>query len=239
MKVQYGCLTLAPCALTTFTYRTVGPERRNAQSVAQDWKELWRRWKRDGHPRIEWLRVIELTKQKQPHLHVVMGPIPGRIRCYGKDLDTAFFIRAGTRGCLCLSHRLSRLWSDITGDSWIVHTMPVAGARGIGKYLGKYLGKSQLVRQELEQLGFKRRWSSTRGYSGGDRLRLRQTQEGGWKEVQWTPPNRMALAIPDGPETLKERVGTDLAVALASRGNQHRIVTQLRRLLDAENVRQT
>ena len=217
MRVQIGTSRLQPCSFTTFTYRVDGPGRENAESVKKDWKEFWRRWKKSGQKSLEWLRVVELTKRKQPHLHVVMGPVDGQIRCYGRRaIRESWFLARGE--CGCLSHRLSKVWHEVTGDSWVVHTVPCLGGKGSGGYMAKYMVKGSLVRAELEAMGFKRRWSRSRGFPGGGLLQLRTSVEEGWRRVEigWTAPPG-ADGKPWGAIDLVDRVGDDLALALASR----------------------
>lgn len=237
MRVELGVSVLRHCAFTTFTYRQGEGLQRSAQSVREDWKELWRRLKKSDllGENLKWLRVVELTKKHQPHLHVVMGPIKRRIRCYGREgIKAAVFNQR--RGCDCLSHELSEVWRGIT-ESWIVHTVPVVGARGAGKYLQKYMAKGHGQREELEAMGFSRRWSSSRGWPGSGRVRLRRTVEGGWKNVDFLRKNQRgfgSIKLEDKESDLYERVGTDLAVALGARNQRERVVGTLRRLQGAE-----
>ena len=135
---------------------------------------------------MKWLRVVELTQQSQPHLHVVIGTVRRRIRCYGAEglRAVAFWRRMGR--CDCLAHVVSGVWLRVTGDSWIVDATPVAGAGGAGGYLAKYMRKGSLNRVLIERLGFVRRWSSSRGWPGSGRMRLRQTMEGGWAKSDFS-----------------------------------------------------
>lgn len=234
MRVTHGCSVLGDCAFITLTFVLRGAEtQEDAESVSKAWREFWRRWMSQGHERLQWLRVVELTKKGQPHLHLIAGPVSGKIRCYGNErLDAQWFDRVGRAGCLCLSHRMSRVWESITG-AWHVHTAPVTGAAGAAGYLGKYLSKGAYVRQGLEALGFKRRWSSSRGWPGNGRLRLKQTMEGGWDYVDMFPgAGRGRQHLEDhytevSDKGLAVRVGTDIAVALAKRGRMKRIVGNL------------
>lgn len=237
MLVEHGSLVLGPCVFTTFTLKMGPGLRRDARYVARVWREFWRRWNR-GRERFEWLRVVELTEKGQPHLHVMMGPVNGKLRCYGKeDIVAQVFKAAGKAGCGCLSHRLSDVWASVTGDSWVVHVVPVVGAGGAASYMAKYLPKGFDERDELERLGFKRRWSSTRGWPGGGRLRLRVTVEEGWNAVTFGPKGFKGYAPVPSESTLglDDRVGTDLAVALVARNASRRVVNKLRRMLDAKD----
>lgn len=139
MRVQSGCSSLGSCCLITFTYKADGPRQLGAAYVAKDWREFWRRWNKI-QPKLEWLRVSELTKKKVIHHHVVAGPWKGEIRCYGPKFEIGPFERVFDR-CECLSHVASRLWYSVTGDSYIVHAMPIHGPAGAAVYLAKYMMK--------------------------------------------------------------------------------------------------
>jgi len=201
-RVEAGISELGRCCFITVTYRVDGKRREDAASVRRDWKELWRRWKKGGEPKFHWLRVIELTEKKQPHVHLVVGPVEGKMRCYGSEGPNWKAFKKDQE-CRCLSHRMSRVWYGITG-AWIVHAVPVTGAPGAGAYLGKYMRK-QLYTSELRAAGFKRSWSTSRGWPGNGRMRLRLTVCDGWVN-----PFYSDTAPPDGHEnyaSLVERVG--------------------------------
>jgi len=142
-RVEIGCLRLGRCAFITLTYRLGEQEEvRTAECVRQDWREFWRRMRRQ-EPELataKWLRVMELTKRKQPHLHLVMGPVRGVVSC---TLEGKEFLDAMER-CDCISHRMARVWYSVTGDSWSVFGLEVRGAKGAGRYLGKYFKKDTL-----------------------------------------------------------------------------------------------
>ena len=110
----------------------------------------------------------------QPHLYLVLGTVKRYLRCYGREFDIKAFRRRFDT-CECWSHQLSRVWKEVTGDSYIVHSVPVISARRAGAYLGKYMATDFEHRVAMEKLGFKRRWSTSAGWPGNGRLRLRQT----------------------------------------------------------------
>lgn len=91
--------------------------------------------------------------------------------------------------CDCLEHVTAKLWYEATGDSYVVDAREVMGARGAAVYLAKYLTKSAMSFDRLEDLGFKRRWSRSRNWPGGEKLQLRQTVEGGWAKIVWSARN--------------------------------------------------
>ena len=208
LRVAVGCSVLQPCAFTTFTFRLEG-EPVDASYVARTWKAFFRKWKRLEAP-FEWLKVVELTQAGQPHLHLVMGPVTGRIRCYGKRrLGEAWFLK--DRECQCLSHRLSRVWHIVTGNSWHVHTTPVMSAKGAGGYLAKYMAKGGSQRELLEAAGFERRFSSSRGWPATGTMQLEQTLGRGWKDTAFLPFKSQAVNPPDlarmkGPSWLMREI---------------------------------
>lgn len=236
MRVEVGVSTLGRCAFTTLTFRLAyGSVPRDAPSAAKAWRELWRRLRKLGEPwnQMKWLRVVELTKRRQPHYHVVMGSIPNdlRIRCYGSKFDHRTFVRTWDR-CQCLSHIMSRVWYSVTGDSYIVHSIPVTGARGAGRYLAKYMLKDMIVREELEKRGFKRRWSNSRGWPGAGRMRFRKTVEKSWGRIFW-----MGKKVGDWYEEqgypgkwpdLEERVGPDLVKLVMERDTKRGALAKLK-----------
>lgn len=222
-RIEVGCSASEPSMLTTFTYRTVGAKRRSAKSVAADWKALWKTLRtRQRWINVRWLRVIELTKRRQPHLHVVMGPMEGMMRCYGRKFEVARFLaKRGT--CGCASHELSEVWRAITGDSWVVHTIPVVGARGAAAYMAKYIAKDMYDRREYVARGYLRRWSSSRGTSdypgrkwpGTGRIHLREAELGNFTRYDFyygAPDKEM-----DNDLEVQERSGDPGTLALLER----------------------
>lgn len=232
-RVEIGVSRLEPCVFMALTYQAVSKEPRNALSVGKDWGALWRRFRRAGlYQSLKWIKVPELTKKKVPHLHVLAGTCEGEIRCYGKIFNMARF-RRRFDSCLCMSHVWSRHWFAVTGDSYLVHAVPVHSGKGAGSYLGKYLRKGMQVRAELEALGFKRRWSSSRGWPGGGRIRLAQTLNGGWAEIVYLPGHsRYDSSYPDGSK--EPRVGEDVTLALAKRREQRRFERKIRKVINID-----
>ena len=218
-RVEYGISHLETCVFITFTYKTGMPSGVRARSVQREWRALLRRWKVHPHWKgAEWLRVMELTKKRVPHHHLVVGWRSSalhseKVRCYGRVFNVRSFTRVW-HTCKCLSHTLSRMWYEVTGDSWIVHAVPVVGARAGASYMAKYLYKGFETR-DTEALGMERRWSSSRGFPYGGRLRLAQTENGGWDRKWFVGRRHWSIEI-GGPDDLMERVG-DLEVLAITR----------------------
>lgn len=166
---------------------------------------------------------MEVTKRMIPHHHLVAGPVEGEVRCYGSDFDMRGF-RRRFDNCACLSHRLSREWKEVTGDSEIVHTVPVVGSKGAGSYMAKYLAKTFGMESRLSRVGMSRRWSSSRGWPGTGRLHLSQTERGGGEtkkdgsESGWQKRVYIRGHISEenlmGEGQIMDRSGDVLAVAL-------------------------
>lgn len=234
MRVELSCLALARSALITVTYKRDDLTLAGVKSVlTKDWRELWRRWNL-RHPRLHWLKVTELTQAGMPHHHLVAGPIPQRqrINCYGTAFEVVPFLRR-MDVCPCLSHAMSRLWWDITGDSFIVHATPVISAAGAAAYIGKYVGKTMYDRSAYESLGIKRRWSSSRGHPGSGRLRLAQTEKGGWlkRSYQHGKLNFGFTANELSAPHLLVRNGQDLRLRLSALKQTKATINRLERML--------
>ena len=238
-RVEIGVSRLQHCAFISVTYKAESHRGDTAESVSRDWQALWRRFRNQGlYQDLEWLKVPELTKQGIVHWHVVAGPLLGPLRCYGRDNFDIRRFRERMDSCPCVSHVWSRNWLRVTGDSYICHVVPVVGAEGAGRYLAKYLTKMSSVRDALERMGIKRRWSTSRGWPGGGRIRLRATVEKQWRSVQFAFGGGDYYGMEDhNPDGLMERVGEDLTMSLAL-GRRFRQFTNLAgRLLDVENIR--
>lgn len=150
--VSDGCSILGPSVFITFTYRKrPGQAVRTALYVNETWRKFLRLWKYHN-PKVrqtEWVKVIELTKQGQPHIHLILSwPCNGISKVIAKQLESE------TRA----------IWRLVTKDSFIVHVVPVTGAEGAGAYLAKYLAKDMDKRDQLLWLGFTRRYSRSRGW---------------------------------------------------------------------------
>ncbi len=187
--VESGLSGLTRSLFITITYKAGSARLMDAGCVSRDWKALWRAVKKKSPSLwgLPMLRVMELTKKGTPHFHVVIGNIPeGMVgRCYGKTFDGKAYKRA-LDSCECVSHVLGRIWREVQGgESWIVHVVPVAGAKGAGSYLAKYVGK-ELDGERMKMLGMARRWSATRNWPRETLPSLTESARG-WARHIWTP----------------------------------------------------
>ena len=242
-RVEIGVSRLGRCAFITGTYQADSPRLRDAGCVRKDWMALLRRLDRsawqDEWKRMKWLRVMELTRRGIPHFHLVIGPVGDFIRCHGDSMDIRKF-RSRMEDCDCLSHRFSREWKAITkGESYIWFAIPVAGAAKAGSYMAKYLDKA-FDGKRAGELGMKRRWSYSKGWPGGGRLRLAMSKDAGGPGWRWTQfykgvdKDYDVESGPNDPE-LMERHGEDMTLALSEK---HVRRTRARKVLNVANVRE-
>lgn len=75
---------------------------------------------------------------------------------------------------------MRRHWEYVTGDSYILDVKQGYDAVGISQYLLKYVMKSFYKREELQELGFNRRWSTSRNWPRGQQVQLRGTVYEEW-----------------------------------------------------------
>ncbi len=232
-KVATGVLRLGRSAFTTLTYKADSKQARPANYVAKDWRAFFRRL-RTSAPWVwdlEWLRVMELTKKGTPHHHLVMGMIPPekRIRCWsrGEKIVAAAYQASAAAGCECLAHEMSRAWFAVTHDSWMVHAIPVTSGKGAGGYMAKYMGK-EFDGERAQALGMQRRWSTSRGWPGSGRLRLRATLRQDWVRTTFRY-GHVESDIEGGPVDLLEREGDSLDAERSRQRAVQRFLSEVER----------
>lgn len=216
MRMLYGCLILGNCVFTTLTLQKEYGRNVDAVGVQALWTEFLYQWRRlfpAMTDSLAWFKVPELTEAKVPHLHVLMGPMHDPVRK----------IQAAAR----------LVWLDVTdGSSYIVDVREIWGPAGLVSYLQKYFVKGMLIRDEMESLGFVRRWSRSRNWPS-DRLTLSGIDENTVVVSGWTPQSTTdadeAVRRSDG-HALLSRNGTDLALALGQDRDAKRQIADIRRL---------
>lgn len=121
----------------------------------------------------------------------------------------------------------------------MVHAVPVFSSSGSANYLAKYLIKGEMDRKALEELGFKRRFSISRGWPGGKRLRLYGTTIDAWVETSFEYGGR----IPDmdamghsQDSGLLSRVGDKVAMANRRLAQKKESGKRLRALIGGLNA---
>ena len=161
-----------------------------------------------------------------PHHHLVAGPVQGEVACYVRDRFDIRRYRKRFDTCDCLSHRLARPWQQVTRDSYIVHVERVGTPGDAGRYMGKYLTKTFGMESRMSMLGMSRRWSSSRGWPGGGRMRLRIKD---WDLIQSLPGHRTLEEL--GSEAGLEREGEDLTRAFVERSRRRRFLAAAKEIV--------
>lgn len=150
--VSNGCSILGASVFITLTYRKRPREAvRTVAYVNATWRRFLARWKYHNPEveKTEWVRVTELTKRGQPHIHVILS-----WPCNTISMEIAKRIE----------NEIRPIWRLVTRDSFVVHVVPVTSAPGAGAYLAKYLAKNMEDRDKLLWLGFKKRYSRSGGW---------------------------------------------------------------------------
>ena len=248
MKMEYGCLMLGESWLTTLTLKSgEGESQKDADFVRKAWDRWSKKLKQGPYPELAYFRVIELTKKKQPHLHLLLGNLKlQKSQCSDPDLvgRKKWMLEGMKRGCECGAHVLGSAWYEITG-AYVIDVAKVYDGKGAGRYLGKYLTKAFDERRELERLGFSRRYTASRNWPGNERVRLRGTVEKRWDAVtrigrdngnwRWFEEKMEE----ERPAALVERIGTPLAHVLEDRrikGRRKAAVRVLERVVERGNT---
>lgn len=156
--------------------------------------------------------MTEVTKKGTPHHHLVSGTVGDSVRCYGRSFVVRKFVERFD-SCDCLSHTLSREWKEVTGDSYICHTVPVVGGNPAGAYMAKYLTKTFGSESRLEAVGMSRRWSNSKGWPGRGRLQLAQTQGAGYRDRSFQYGHHGREEVGE----LTERVGNPVAIEMGAK----------------------
>lgn len=211
-KIRYGISILGPCWFITLTYKQGEGSQRDALSVAKDWKALLSRLQKIHlrYNQMAWIRVIEVTKKGQPHLHLIVGSL-------------------GEVSRTTLASDWKSAWWTTTGDSFIIDVRPVIGPSGAAKYLVKYLVKGVMHREALLDLGFNRRWSASRNWPKGE-VKLRGSQEDRWGHVQFVGREDLSQEVEDSKDDfLLERVGPELLVEWEQKDAKRASVATIRK----------
>jgi hypothetical protein len=246
--IQYAAL-VQKCWLLSVTYavheKTLNGRvkyAKTAVTASPNWKTLWTTMK-CRYPKemkkVNWLRVPELTKAGQVHFHAIVGGIEsGEVdRCEdGRIVSDKYSRRWRKKDCECWEHRFSRVWYEITGDSFVVDFREVYSPEGAGAYLGKYLEKtmdSGTVRQRLEELGFLRRFTTSRNFPRGS-LTMYGTIIGAWTRHYWREGFYADNEVKKGryADRLLERVGDPIAIRLQEESVEAMKLRKFRRVFN-------
>lgn len=222
MKMEIGCLRLGLCYLITVTFGWDTGLARDADSVHKAWTRFLRLLrKRSSNQEIAWFKIIELTRKGMPHLHLLVGGLSKRnASCVKQGRKVPYSVKWINAYCEkdCLIHEWGKSWLWATGDSFVVDAKEVYNPGGAAGYLTKYLVKGMVNHEELAELGFGRRYSSSRNWPRAEAIRLAGSQKG-WESVEivprWFRRNEMEELenYSRGKEAMV-RIGDDLALVL-------------------------
>lgn len=224
LKAEIGNLIRPFSYFITLTLRKGTEPPRDARFVQKAWRQFLQRMKYTN----EWwgetknLKVIELTKRGQPHLHLMVTGVPGgkEAKCKGNRNDKDWVKNGCYRlGAECIHHEVAKAWARVTeklgNESWVIDVSKVRSSKKAGLYISKYVTKGGDDAKRLGALGFKRVWSSSQGFTPDLRIRLRGTVEGKWTKVEYWQPNKDPeswIAACDGDRDL-QLVGHPLVMA--------------------------
>lgn len=228
--VEFGCSILDPWYFITITYEADIREAVDANGVREDWSALLQMLKQKSQNQsLTWMKVPELTKNGMPHLHLIVGGIGERT-----DDCKNFTFTPCPYNCISCEWRLH--WFTITKDSYIIHVKEGYDARGAGNYMGKYVSKGLEYRADLENLGFYRRYSTSRNWPRGEKIQLRGTRYAEWTRIQRAtslddPMDMERRAIHDSNKWLLQPEGDPMFVNQSYSAQKRRKVTRINNVL--------
>lgn len=240
-RIAAGIIQHGNCLLITVTLRWDGETNRDAEYVQARWRGLLYRLKSRGlwKTGTEWFRVIELTKNNQPHLHLILTSQKQRSRCYSADGIDAKTYKKRLATCGCVAHTWARIWLEVTGDSYIVDVQPIITGGGTARYLAKYLTKAADNQEGMEALGFKRKYSTSRKWPGG-RMRFKISKAAGGKgfaSVQFTPGTTGKFFMANGYAAVDhlERASSNIVVEVMAKNKAKATMKGLVRFIDVNH----
>lgn len=221
MRMVYGCTILEDSWFITLTYWTGDSPREDAQSVGKDWYRFLKRW-RALNPHLSWFRVIELTNQNQPHLHLLAG---------GLQDDKAHEVESTVRDSWALATRRNG-----AVQSFIVKAIKVAAPTKVAGYMAKYMVKAFYdQRSDLEQMGFLRRFSRSRNWPSPGEIHLEGLVNGTLINLGYRNRSELSEEEYKNLQRVQEvypaalaRTGDDLALALGYKFNRMRPLNKLK-----------
>jgi len=245
LKAEIGVLIRPDSYFITLTLRKGTERPRDVVFVQRAWRGLQQRLKYETpwFQQTKWMKVVELTKAGQPHLHLIVTGVPGgnKAKCKGDRGDKQWVEQGCFQvGASCLHHDVAKAWARVTAklgnESWVVDVSKVRRARAAGLYVSKYVTKGG-DDERLAKLGFKRVWSTSKDFTPDLRLRLRGTVEKKWAKVEFWQPKREPinwLAFSDGDRDL-EIVGHPLVMAKYEQREKERKIKWVKEIMNAGN----
>lgn len=243
-RLEFGMKQISgPLYFITLTFLTEGHTRRSAESV----EKAFRRWcelMRLEYPMLTWFKVVEWTRRRQAHLHLVVGGIPKLRRnewtCVaGQSVRGKVLEVPCIRKLECLDHKISSMWLSSTNDSYVVYAEGVVGPKGGANYMTKYVAKDLNSWSRMKKAGFGRRWSCSRNWPRYGGLELAATTQEKWDSVAYKPYRNEERyrkefypeGEPDDPAF--QRVGTDRAIEFARLKRQRAYIAMGRKIKNA------
>lgn len=249
LKMMYGCLsTGGPSHFITVTYRKRDRDTtRNAKGVAKEWAAWWRLLKKQvAWKNAAWIKVPELTKRGQIHLHGIIVNAVGKASCRTSEFGRkAWMLRNCSQNCL--EHDMAKAWYEVTNrKSFVTDCQEIRSVAGTCAYVQKYMAKDFAGdRKTLKSLGFKKRWSSSSNWPRCEPLRLQGSLLGAWESVlrvhgakatyavhSEDEPVRMSEMVEDqelAEDWLMERVGSDYLLAVRALAETKRDLKDLQK----------
>lgn len=232
-KMAYGISMIERLEFITLTVATTNSEILNqvpggsAAYVKDKWARLLRSISHRLHlkqSQIPWFRVVELTKQEMPHLHLLMAIPSFLTTCRVNERKSQAWLAQDCGSCI--EHLVAGSWYQLTG-SYIFDVTDVYST-GAAKYMVKeYLGKGFYNFELMNWHGFQRRYTYSRAWPRIPRMRLIGTILKSWDVVQYkTMKDFDRDLIKDYPVGggLFDRIGPSYAEALANLKQQRRTI---------------
>ncbi len=220
--IQYGLLG-REWWLISVTYVSKGKQSEvvlnpvSAKRARTDWVAFIKLLHKKPLNNLTWIQVIELTRRKQLHRHIVMT-FDGLNNWKPKCRELSYLNRRQNK-CSCANCYFVKLWYTITLDSWVVDVTKVY-SDGIAVYLTDYLAKSMRSqdRQILLERGIKRLWSCSTNWQRGALMQRRGTVEKVWisHAFEYGQDNKTDKYVKEvADHWALEQVGTNWAKQLA------------------------
>ena len=246
--MQYGLSHFPEAFLVSITYLASGPRNEparnpvNAKSAEADYKALVRILRRDlTFMKMATFRVVELTKRKQIHFHLLMGNLNGTLTDNCTPRKARDWKKLPKLACPCLMCTISRAWTKVTKTSKVVDCTRIYDPAGAAWYLCKYLRKGMYgkQRQILTERGYTRRYFRTANFAGDVQLRRRGTVEKKWTRTSFMYGRHILPSLLEQSEDhpLMEQMGTPLAIDLSEEIRRKALATLYAKIRNAGRSR--
>lgn len=249
-RMQYGMERLGDCLFITVTYvMHQESDLRDALSVLEDLKTLWRTLRKKGRWQdASYVRVPELTQRGQVHVHMIVGNVKGNPSCRKrkeplKTWKARKCTAVGLRGSEeCLQHELSSVWLQVTGTAFVVDVSKVRSGPRTAAYVTAYIEKDFSGHEVLASRGFKRRYAFSRNWPSMGRMQLALTRDKKWQRVTMVPTKYLRMVYPEinsyvvkgGDTGVLEQVGENVVTHVFGDPETNRLKRAMKKI-GAEN----